>query len=94
MYDFQFVRMVNGKSKTETFRSIQAAHSAMGVYAGKHNLNVKINEDRWRENARSILYKGDDPTFNTIGYVSQVGPSRHQPEPKGTTKIRKRKTDK
>lgn len=93
MYRFSFVRIINGKSKTESFHSVHAAHTAMGIYAGKHDLNINVHEDRWRENAKSIMYKGTDFTFGTVGYVTQEGPSTPQPKPQGKTRIKKRKTN-
>ena len=83
MYSFQFVKVMgNGKQKTETFRSIQSAHTAMGIYAGKHDFNVDVHQERWREDARTIMYTGDNPILGTVGYIAQVGPSSPQPEPR------------
>jgi hypothetical protein len=82
VYQFQFVRIIEGKAKPENFSTIQAAHTAMGIYAGIHDLHVDVHQSRWREDARSIMYEGSNPVFGILGYVAQIGPSTPQPEPK------------
>jgi hypothetical protein len=95
MYDFAFVKVVNGKSQTETFESANGAHVAMGIYAGQHGLNVHVHEERWRFNSKSVMYKGNNPMFNTAGYVIQVNAETAPDQmKKKQTKIGKRNTGK
>jgi hypothetical protein len=93
MYEFAFVRTVNGKSKTETFVSTSGAHAAMGVYAGQHDLNIHINDERWRKDSKSVMYEGDNPMFNIIGYVFQINDETMPGDTKKQT-IKKRSTGK
>jgi len=91
MYDFAFVKVINGKSQTEVFESANSAHAAMGAYAGQHDLNMHIHDERWRFNSKSLMYKGDNPMFNTMGYVVQVNSETLPDQEKDKqTKIKKR----
>lgn len=96
MYDFKFVKVVKGKSESETFGSANGAHTAMGIYAGQNDLNVSVHNERWRHDSKSLLYKGDNPMFGTVGYVIQDVPVHTQdyrePTPGKKTKSKNKKT--
>jgi hypothetical protein len=91
MYDYEFVTTVNGKTTRETHSCIQAAHTAMGLYAGKHGLNIKCYEGRWLPEQKSVMYKGDDSLFGVVGYVSMRMPEKEEKE-SPTPKIRKKRS--
>lgn len=52
----------------------------MGMYAAHHDLNLKIHPGRWQEDARSIMFKGDDPMFGAVGYVAQCAKGEDEEE--------------
>ena len=71
MYDFKFIVVSKGKTTKQIFGSCHEAHFAMGSYATAHELSVNIHTGRWKDDARSVMYKGDDPMFGAVGYVGQ-----------------------
>jgi hypothetical protein len=80
VYNFKFVTVTKGKTKTEIHGSCHEAHVAMGMYAAHHDLNLKIHPGRWQEDARSIMFKGDDPMFGAVGYVAQCAKGEDEEE--------------
>jgi len=95
MYDFAFIKVVNGKPQTEVFESANGAHTAMGIYAGQNDLNVHVHDERWRFNSKSVAYTGNNPMFITVGYVVQVNAETAPDETKKKeTKVKKRTTRK
>ena len=91
MYDFAFIKVVNnGESETEIFESANGAHVAMGIYAGKHDLNTSVHDERWRTDSKSVVYEGNNPMFNTMGYVVQMNDVTASPESRKKTKKTKK----
>lgn len=98
-YSFKFVRTVNGKTVTEKHPDNQSAHTAMGIYAGQHDLKINCILGRFGGLSKSIMYKGDDPVMGAVGYVSwnmkdgeqpsHRGRIREDPEPKAKSRKKK-----
>jgi hypothetical protein len=81
MYNFKFV-VVNSKGKAteEIYGSCHEAHVAMALYASSHDLNMKIHPGRWQEEARTIIFKGEDSMFGAVGYVAQCDKNDEEEE--------------
>ena len=82
-YSFKFVRTVNGKTVTEKHPDNQSAHTAMGIYAGQHDLKIDCIFGRFGALSKSIMYKGDDPVTGAVGYVSWNTADGAQPSHRG-----------
>jgi hypothetical protein len=52
----------------------------MALYAGNHDLNMKIHPGRWQEEARTIIFKGEDSMFGAVGYVAQCDKNDEEEE--------------
>ena len=81
MYNFKFV-VVSSKGKTtkEIYGSCHEAHVAMALYAAGHDLNMKIHPGRRQEEARTIIFKGEDSMFGAVGYVAQCDKNDEEEE--------------
>ncbi len=60
----------SGARQIYHYKTVEAAHAALGQIAGERGLSLHVHEGNWSEAAYSTAYQGDDYLLGAIACVT------------------------